>query len=166
MDLNQRSLSATDLQSAPFDQTLAFSLIWWTLQESNPGRADLQSAALPTELRVRVGCESGLEPPTSGATNRRSDQLSYSHYEWLQGRESNPLGQLMKLLHYRSATLQYGARSETRTCDLLIDTQARYPSALRAVLWHRTVDLNHVLLSQSQACCRYTSPVFGTLCGI
>ena len=90
--MNQRSLSATDLQSAPFDQTLAFSLIWWTLQESNLGRADLQSAALPTELRVRVGCESGLEPPTSGATNRRSDQLSYSHYEWLQGRELNPLG--------------------------------------------------------------------------
>ena len=80
--MNQRSLSATDLQSAPFDQTLAFSLIWWTLQGSNLGRADLQSAALPTELRVRVGCESGLEPPTSGATNRRSDQLSYSHYEW------------------------------------------------------------------------------------
>ena len=90
--MNQRSLSATDLQSAPFDQTLAFSLIWWTLQESNLGRADLQSAALPTELRVRVGCESGLEPPTSGATNRRSDQLSYSHYEWLQERELNPLG--------------------------------------------------------------------------
>ena len=85
--MNQRSLPATDLQSAPFDQTLAFSLIWWTLQESNLGRADLQSAALPTELRVRVGCESGLEPPTSGATNRRSDQLSYSHYEcrsWIQ----------------------------------------------------------------------------------
>lgn len=57
-------------------------LFWWTLQGSNLGRADLQSAALPTELRVRVGCESGLEPPTSGATNRRSDQLSYSHYEW------------------------------------------------------------------------------------
>lgn len=90
--MNQRSRSATDLQSAPFDQTLAFSLIWWTLQGSNLGRADLQSAALPTELRVRVGCESGLEPPTSGATNRRSDQLSYSHYEWLQGRELNPLG--------------------------------------------------------------------------
>ena len=90
--MNQRSLPATDLQSAPFDQTLAFSLIWWTLQGLNLGRADLQSAALPTELRVRVGCESGLEPPTSGATNRRSDQLSYSHYEWLQGRESNPLG--------------------------------------------------------------------------
>ena len=30
LDLNQRSLSATDLQSAPFDQTLAFSLIWWS----------------------------------------------------------------------------------------------------------------------------------------
>ena len=37
-----------------------------------------------------MGCESGLEPPTSGATNRRSDQLSYSHYEWLQGRGLNP----------------------------------------------------------------------------
>ena len=73
-------------------QKVRIILCWWTLQESNLGRADLHSAALPTELRVRVGCESGLEPPTSGATNRRSDQLSYSHYEWLQGRESNPLG--------------------------------------------------------------------------
>ena len=52
LDLNQRSLTATDLQSAPFDQTLAFSRMWWVLQESNLGRADLQSAALPTELRT------------------------------------------------------------------------------------------------------------------
>ena len=52
LDLNQRSLSATDLQSAPFDQTQAFSHMWWALQESNLGRADLQSAALPTELRT------------------------------------------------------------------------------------------------------------------
>ena len=82
LDLNQRSLAATNLQSAPFDQTQAFSRMWWALQESNLGRADLQSTALPTELRARVGCESGLEPPTFGATNRRSNQLSYSHYEW------------------------------------------------------------------------------------
>ena len=53
LDLNQRSLSATDLQSAPFDRTQAFSHMWWALQESNLGRADLQSAALPTELRTR-----------------------------------------------------------------------------------------------------------------
>lgn len=82
LDLNQRSLAATNLQSAPFDQTQAFSRMWWALQGSNLGRADLQPAALPTELRARVGCESGLEPPTFGATNRRSNQLSYSHYEW------------------------------------------------------------------------------------
>ena len=63
LDLNQRSLSATDLQSAPFDRALAFSLIWWDLQESNLGRADLQSAALPSELRF---------------------------HNWLQGRDSNP----------------------------------------------------------------------------
>ena len=53
LDLNQRSLAATNLQSAPFDQTQAFSHVWWALQESNLGRADLQSAALPTELRTR-----------------------------------------------------------------------------------------------------------------
>ena len=82
LDLNQRSLAATNLQSAPFDQTQAFSRMWWALQGSNLGRADLQSTALPTELRARMGCESGFEPPTFGATNRRSNQLSYSHYEW------------------------------------------------------------------------------------
>ena len=53
LDLNQRSLAATDLQPAPIDQTLAFSHMWWALQESDLGRADLQSAALPTELRTR-----------------------------------------------------------------------------------------------------------------
>ena len=53
LDLNQRSLAATNLQSAPFDQTQAFSRMWWALQGSNLGRADLQSAALPTELRAR-----------------------------------------------------------------------------------------------------------------
>ena len=63
LDLNQRSLAATDLQSAPIDQTLAFSLIWWNFQESDPGRADLQSAALPAELKFR---------------------------NWLQGRDLNP----------------------------------------------------------------------------
>lgn len=53
LDLNQRSLAATNLQSAPFDQTQAFSRMWWALQGSNLGRADLQPAALPTELRTR-----------------------------------------------------------------------------------------------------------------
>ena len=79
LDLNQRSLAATDLQSAPIDQTLAFSRMWWALQELNLGRADLQSAALPTELRTHVGWVTGFEPTTSGATTRRSDQLSYTH---------------------------------------------------------------------------------------
>ena len=51
LDLNQRSLAATDLQSAPFDQTQAFSRIWWDLLGSDQRRADLQPAALPTELR-------------------------------------------------------------------------------------------------------------------
>ena len=54
LDLNQRRLSPTDLQSAPFDQTQAFSHIWWGLQESDLRRADLQSAALPSELRPRI----------------------------------------------------------------------------------------------------------------
>ena len=53
LDLNQRRPKPADLQSAPFDQTQAFSHMWWALQESNLGRADLQSAALPTELRTR-----------------------------------------------------------------------------------------------------------------
>ena len=53
LDLNQRSLAATELQSAPFDRTQAFSRMWWDLQGSNLGRADLQPTALPTELRSR-----------------------------------------------------------------------------------------------------------------
>ena len=53
LDLNQRSFAVTDLQSAPIDQTLAFSRMWRALKESSPGRADPQSAALPTELRTR-----------------------------------------------------------------------------------------------------------------
>ena len=53
LDLNQRRPKPTDLQSAPFDQTQAFSHIWWALQESDLGRADLQSAALPAELTIQ-----------------------------------------------------------------------------------------------------------------
>ena len=53
LDLNQRRPKPANLQSTPFDQTQAFSHIWWALQESDLGRADLQSAALPTELRTR-----------------------------------------------------------------------------------------------------------------
>lgn len=77
--MNQRRPQPTVLRTAPIDQTQAFSRIWWVLQESNLGRADLQSAALPTELRTRVGWVTGFEPTTSGATTRRSDQLSYTH---------------------------------------------------------------------------------------
>ena len=53
LDLNQRSLAATELQSAPADQTLALSRMWCALQELDLGRADLQSAALPADLRTR-----------------------------------------------------------------------------------------------------------------
>ncbi len=79
LDLNQRRPKSADLQSAPFDRTQAFSRIWWVLQGSNLGRAGLRPAALPTELRIRVGWVTGFEPTTSGATTRRSDQLSYTH---------------------------------------------------------------------------------------
>ena len=40
LDLNQRSLAATDLQPAPIDQTLAFSHIWRVLQDLNLRQTD------------------------------------------------------------------------------------------------------------------------------
>lgn len=36
----------------------------WTLLESNQGHPDLQSGALPSELRVRCGAGLGFEPIT------------------------------------------------------------------------------------------------------
>ena len=44
----------------------------------------------------------------------------------------------------------------------------RYSSLLNytAKYWHRIKDLNLDCLSQSQACCRYTNPVYGDPCGI
>ena len=77
--MNQRRPKPANLQSAPVDQTQAFSLLWWDLLESNQRRADLQPTALPTELRSPVGWVTGFEPTASGATTRRSDQLSYTH---------------------------------------------------------------------------------------
>ena len=51
LDLNQRRTKPTDLQSAPFDHSGTLPC-WWVLQELNLGRTELQSVALPTELRT------------------------------------------------------------------------------------------------------------------
>ena len=45
--------------------------MWWPLQASNPGRADLQSAALPTELRSRIRS-------LGQSTSRRASTLNAS----------------------------------------------------------------------------------------
>ena len=48
---------------------------WWDERGSNPRRADLQSAALPTELPSRkadpVVLGEGFEPPTSRLSGER-----------------------------------------------------------------------------------------------
>ena len=77
--MNQRRPKPTDLQSAPFDQTQAFSLMWWDLQGLNPGRADLQSAALPTELRSH-GVRERIRTADLQGHNLTLYQLSYTRH--------------------------------------------------------------------------------------
>ena len=77
--MNQRRPKPTDLQSAPFDQTQAFFLMWWDLQGLNPGRADLQSAALPTELRSH-GVRERIRTADLQGHNLTLYQLSYTRH--------------------------------------------------------------------------------------
>ena len=83
LDLNQRSLAATDLQSAPFDQTLAFSHIGSDFQESDlsrlvapagfePALAVYEAAVLPVERKSSMVRLEGIEPPTFGLRVRCS----------------------------------------------------------------------------------------------
>ena len=86
LDLNQRSLAATVLRTAPIDRTLAFSRIWWALRGSNLGRADLQSAALPTELRFH-GLRDRDRTGSLRSHNPALCLLSYPQYVRLTGLE-------------------------------------------------------------------------------
>ena len=57
-------------------------MLWWDLEELNLRRADLQSAALPTELRSRVAALVGFEPTHSflppGFQDRSLKPLEYN----------------------------------------------------------------------------------------
>ena len=87
--MNQRRPKPTDLQSAPFDQTQAFSHIWWDLQDSNLGRTDLQSIALPTELRSHsVHGRIRTCDLRTGRTALSSTELR--EQRWCTGWDSNP----------------------------------------------------------------------------
>ena len=68
---------------------------WWLGTESNRRHEDFQSSALPTELPSRKKIQkqmaelTGLEPATSGVTDRRELQLHHSS-RWCRLKDLNP----------------------------------------------------------------------------
>jgi hypothetical protein len=95
-------------------------MIWWFGTESNRRHEDFQSSALPTELpnRIRYSCFfggklaelTGLEPATSGVTDRRELQLHHSSiFLFMKDRRfvvvpSKPDTQVLRLFVDKSST--------------------------------------------------------------
>ena len=88
MDSDHCRVSPADLQSAAFDHS-ATCPYWWDLTELNRGRADLQSAALPTELKSHMAELVGFGPthgfPSPGFQDRSLQPLEYSSIFGAQG---------------------------------------------------------------------------------
>lgn len=77
-----------------------FNFKWWSWTELNRRHAELQSAALPTELHDhKMATPTGLEPVISSVTGRRDNQLRYG---------------------------AIGCGGRTRTCDLRVMSPASY----------------------------------------
>ena len=100
MDLNHRRQRRRVYSPLPLT-TRTFPRMWWVLQGSNLGRAELRSAALPAELRIRVGWVAGLEPAASGATTRRSDLSELHSPDGCRGGSRTRTARRMRPLPYR-----------------------------------------------------------------
>lgn len=68
-------------------------MLWWDLEELNLRRADLQSAALPAELRSHMAALVGFEPTHSflplGFQDRPLQPLEYNAVFWCARQELN-----------------------------------------------------------------------------